>query len=147
MHKEYNTTLLLALKPSRRFKKILVFIYVLALVSGIANALDFAIKINLCVLIGLHYWLTVWRLGTENYTIKYTEALAWELSKGEGFAAIEILKSTVITTQTLFLHFKYRSQPPSIKIANKKTLLILSDALAEEDYRYLIVKLKTTAIK
>jgi len=106
MPKEYNTTLLLALKPSRRFKKILVVIYVLALISSIANALGFAIKISLCVLIGLHYWLTVKRLGAENYTIKYTEALAWELSKGEGFAAIEILKSTVITTQTLFLHFK-----------------------------------------
>lgn len=147
MHKEYNKTLLLALKPSRRFKKILGVIYVLALASCIANALEFSVKISLCVLIGSHYWLTVRRLGAENYTIKYTEALAWELSKGEGFAAIEILKSTVITTQTLFLHFKYRSQPPSIKLANKKTLLILSDALAEEDYRYLIVKLKTTAIK
>ncbi|UOA10793.1 hypothetical protein KKZ03_11105 [Methylobacter sp. S3L5C] len=121
--------------------------HLLALVASIANALGFTIKISLCALIGLHYWLTVRRLRSENHTIKYTEALAWELSKGEGFAAIEILKSTVITTQTLFLHFKYRSQPPSIMLADKKMLLILSDALAEEDYRYLIVKLKTTAIK
>ncbi|MEY3880309.1 MAG: hypothetical protein RIQ94_1104, partial [Pseudomonadota bacterium] len=28
----------------------------------------------------------------------------------------------------------------------KKTLLVLNDALAEEDYRYLIVKLKMTVI-
>ena len=147
MPKEYNATLLLALKSSRRFKKILAFIHVVALVSSIANALDFSIKISLCLLIGLHYWLTVRRWSAENYTIKHTDALAWELSKGDGFTAIEILKSTVITTQTLFLHFKYRSQSPSIKLADKKTLLILSDALAEEDYRYLIVKLKTTAIK
>ncbi|MEY3288869.1 MAG: hypothetical protein RLZZ419_1111 [Pseudomonadota bacterium] len=147
MPKEYNATLLLALKPSKRFKKILTFIYLLALVSSIVNALGFTIKISLCLLIGWHYWLTVRRWNAENYTIKHTEALAWELSKGNGFATIEILKSTVITTQILFLHFKYRSQSPSIKLGDKKTLLILSDALAEEDYRYLIVKLKTAAIK
>ena len=46
-----------------------------------------------------------------------------------------------------FLHFKYRSQAQSMKFAHKKTLLVLSDALADEDYRCLIVKLKTTAIK
>ncbi|MDD1626722.1 MAG: hypothetical protein LUQ26_04495 [Methylococcaceae bacterium] len=147
MPKEYNTTLLLALKPSRRLKKMLVFIHVLALVASIANALGFTVKIGLCALIGLHCWLTVRRLNTENYTIKHTETLGWELSKGGGFASIEILKSTVITTFSLFLHFKYRSQSPSIKLTDKKTLLVLSDALAEEDYRCLIVKLKTTAIK
>ncbi len=147
MPKEYNTTLLLALKPSRRLKKMVVFIHVLALVASVANALGFTVKIGLCALIGLHCWLTVRRLNTENYTIKHTEALGWELSKGGGFTSIEILKSTVITIFSLFLHFKYRSQSPSIKLADKKTLLILSDALAEEDYRCLIVKLKTTAIK
>ncbi len=147
MPKEYKAALLLALKPSRRLKKMLVFIHVLALATGLANSLGFAIKISLCALIGLHCWLTVRRLDTENHTIKYAEALGWELSTGDGFVSIEILKSTVITTFALFLHFKYKSQPPSIRMADKKTLLILSDALAEEDYRCLIVKLKTTAIK
>jgi hypothetical protein len=147
MPKEYKAALLLAIKPSKRLKKMVVFIHVLALATSMANALAFTVKISLCALIGAHYWLSVRRLNAGHYTIKHTEALGWELSEGSDFASIEILKSTVITTFALFLHFKYRSQAQSMKFAHKKTLLVLSDALADEDYRCLIVKLKTTAIK
>jgi hypothetical protein len=73
--------------------------------------------------------------------------LGWEVLEGCDFASIEILKSTVISTQILFLHFKHSSQIQSWKSGHKKTLLVLNDALAAEDYRCLIVKLKTTAIK
>jgi toxin CptA len=147
MPKEYEAPFLLALKPSKRFKQITVFIHVLALIASMANALAFTIKIGLLVLVGLHLWLAFRRLNTPNYTIKHSEALGWELSKGDGFTSIEVLKSTVITTFALFLHFKYRSQSPSMLSTPKKTLLILGDALAGDDYRRLIVKLKTTAIK
>ena len=125
----------------------LVFAHALALGASMANALDFAIKISLFTLIGIHCWLTVRRLNSEHYTIKYTEALGWEVAEGGEFASIGILKSTVITTFALFLHFKYGSQAQSWKSKHKKSFLILNDALAEEDYRCLIVKLKTTAIK
>ena len=73
-----------------------------------ANALAFTIKISLFALIGIHCWLTVRRLKAKHYTIKYTEALGWEVSEGGDFASVEILKSTVITTFALFLHFKYQ---------------------------------------
>jgi toxin CptA len=126
---------------------VVIFVHTLALGASMANALAFAIKISLCALVCIHCWLTVRRLNAEHYTIKHTEALGWEVSEGCDFAPVEILKSTVITTQALFLHFKHGFQAQSWKPAHKKTLLVLSDALAEEDYRRLIVKLKTTAIK
>jgi hypothetical protein len=95
----------------------------------------------------MHCWLTVRRLNTEHYAIKHTEALGWEVSEGGDFAPVEILKSTVTTPFVLFLHFKYSYQAQTGKPGDKKSLLVLRDALNEEDYRCLIVKLKTTAIK
>jgi Membrane-bound toxin component of toxin-antitoxin system len=147
MSKGSKTALLLALKPSRRLKKLVIFVHTVALAASMANALTLGIKLSLFALICINGWLTLRRVNADYYTIKYTEALGWELSEGDGFVSIEILKSTVITTQALFLHFKHRSQEQSWKSVHKKTLLVLNDALAEEDYRCLIVKLKTTSIK
>lgn len=140
--------LLITFRTSERLQKWVIFVHALALLAAsMANALALTVKISLFVLIGIHYRLTVSRLNAENYTIKYTEALGWEISEGADFASIDILKSTVITTQALFLHFKYSFQAQTGKSNHKKTLLVLKDALSDEDYRYLIVKLKTTAIK
>lgn len=147
MPNKYQTALQVTLRPSKRLKKMVVFVHTLALVASMANALAFTIKISLCALICNHLWLAVRRLNAGHYTIKHTETLGWEISEGYGFASIDILKSTVITTQALFLHFKHSPQAQSWKSSHKKTLLVLNDALAEEDYRGLIVKLKTTAIK
>jgi toxin CptA len=124
-----------------------VIVHALALGASMASALPLAIKISLCALIGIQCWLTVRRLNNEHYTIRHTEALGWNVSEGFDFASVEILKSTVFTTVALFLHFKYDSQVQSWKPGHKKTLLVLNDALTEEDYRFLIVRLKTTAIK
>lgn len=124
-----------------------IFVYTLALAASMANALAFPIKGSLFALIGAHCWFTVRRLSSESRSIKHTEVLGWELSEGRGFASIEILKSTVITTRALFLHVKYSAQTQFRRPGYRKTLLVLSDALAEEDYRCLIVKLKTTVIK
>jgi toxin CptA len=142
-----ESSLLLTIKPSKRLKKVVIFVHTLALGASMANALVFAIKIGLCASICIHCWWTVKRLTAERYAIKHTEALGWEVSEGCDFASVEILKSTVITTFVLFLHFKLGSQAQPWKSSHKKTLLVLNDALAEEDYRCLIVKLKTTAIK
>jgi len=147
MSDKSESSLLLTIKPSKRLKKTVIFVHTLALGASMANALVLTIKISLFALICMHCWLTVRRLNAEHYTIKHTEALGWEVSDGCGFASVEILKSTVITTFALFLHFKHNSQAQSWKPGHKKTLLVLNDALAGEDYRCLIVKLKTTALK
>ena len=147
MSDKFESDLLLTLKPSKRLKKMVVFIHTLALGASMANALAFAIKISFFAIICINLWLSVRRLNLEYYTIKHTEAFGWEVSEGLAFASVEILKSTVITAQALFLHFKYGSQEQSRTSGHKKTLLVLNDALAGEDYRCLIVKLKTTALK
>ena len=139
--------LLLTIKPSRRLKMTVIVIHALALGAGMANALALTVKVGLVALICGHCWRTVRRLNAEHYTLKHTGASGWQIAEGNDVAPVEILKSTVMTTFALFLHFNYRSQAQSGTIGPKKTRLILNDALADEDYRWLIVKLKTTAIK
>ena len=141
------SSLIIKLGLSKRLKKLVILVHIIALGAIMANALATTMKISLLTLSCLHYWLSVRRLKAKYYTIKYTEALGWELSEGGDFAPIEILASTVITTHALFLHFKYRSQAQSLKFSRKKFLLVLDDALDDEDYRWLVVKLKTTTIK
>lgn len=147
MPKASNAALLFAIKPSKRLKRLVIIVHALALLASMANALVFSVKISLWVLIGLHYRFTGRRLTAKKVTVKYSESLGWELSEGVGFASIEILKSTVITTFALFLHYKYSSQSLLGMSGHKKTLLVSNDALTDKDYRHLIVKLKTTAIK
>ncbi|MDD5321483.1 MAG: hypothetical protein PHD43_12875 [Methylococcales bacterium] len=138
--------MLLKIKSSKSLKKMVLFVHALALGACIANALAIAVKISLFSVICIHLWLTIRRLNVEKYTIKHTDAFAWEISEGNGFASIDILKSTAITTFVLFLHFKSRSQN-GLKPDAKKTLLVLKDTLTDDDYRYLVVTLKTTIIK
>ncbi|MGR9013688.1 MAG: protein YgfX [Gammaproteobacteria bacterium] len=135
MAKKHEPTLLVELKPSKRLKRLLVVIHLLALGSSLANALPVVVKLILTAGINLHLWLTIKQLPSKRYIIKHTEAFGWEISDGSDFEPIQILNSTVTTVFAIFLHFN--------KNTHKQSLLIINDALAEDDYRRLIVRLKT----
>ncbi|WP_432740375.1 protein YgfX [Methylobacter sp. G7] len=139
MAKKHEASLLVELKPSKRLKQLLVVMHTLALASSIANALPVAVKLALSTGICIHFWGTVKRLTKKSYNIKHTEKFGWEISDGNDFESIQILNSTVITVFAIFLHFN--------KNAQKQSLLILNDALTEDDYRRLIVRLKTAGKK
>lgn len=139
MSKKYDPSLLLELKSSKRLKRLLISAHVLALSACLANALPLAIKLSLMAGIGLHLGIVVKRLNDSMQTIRYTETSGWEISKDDDFEPIRILNSTVVTVYAIFLHVIIQS-------AGKKNIVILSDALSEDDYRSLIVKLRTTVI-
>jgi hypothetical protein len=82
MHKNHNTSLLLTFKRSNRVKYLLVFVHVLALLVGIGNTLPLMVKISLCILSGMHFWVIVRYLKVSNYSISYSEALGWRFSEG-----------------------------------------------------------------
>jgi toxin CptA len=147
MSQGFEPSLLLELKPSRRLIKMLVFAHVLALVAITANALAWFVKAGLCVGVCTSGWLTVKQVNARHYAIRQSDALGWQLTEGTDWLPIDILQSTVITRFALFLHFKHSFHTQSWLFNREKAWLILSDALAEEDYRWLIVKVKTTAIK
>lgn len=139
MLKKHEPSLLFELKPSKRLKRLLIVIHALALGSSIANALPITIKLALLTGICMHLRFTTKHLTSEQYKIKHTEALGWEISDGNDFEPIQILNSTVITVFAIFLHFTNN--------AHKQSVLIVNDALSEDDYRRLIVRLKTAAKK
>jgi toxin CptA len=139
MQKTYQLPLLLTLNCSKRLTWFIKFIHVLALVAGVMNSLPVIIKGVLLLAIGSHFYFQLKKLKSQQYTIKHSETLGWELADGDDFAVIQILPSTVISIFAVFLQFEKENQ-------SKQSLVILSDALAEDDYRRLIVTLKTTDI-
>ncbi|WP_442499567.1 protein YgfX [Methylobacter sp. sgz302048] len=137
MSKKYDPSLLLELKPSKRLKQLLIFAHVLALGACLAAALPLAIKLALLAGIGLHCWGVIRRLNDFRQIIRYTEASGWEILDGDDFEPVRVINSTVITVYVIFLQVIRQN-------AGKKTIIVLNDALSEDDYRFLIVKLRTS---
>lgn len=133
--KKHEPSLLLELNPSKRLKQLLVAVHVLALGSSIANALPIVVKLLLPIGICIHLYFIIKRLKDRRYSIKHTEISGWEISDGNGFEQVQILDSTVITVFAIFLHFHHK--------ARRQSVLIVNDALTEDDYRRFIVRLKT----
>lgn len=135
MSRKHESPLLLELQPSTRLRWLLTAMHLLALIASIANALAVIVKLVLVVGIGLHLYFLLTRLKNEQYTIRHSEASGWEIADGDEFRPIQILDSTVIALPAIFLHYK--------KNAQKQSVLIANDALSEDNYRRLIVRLKT----
>jgi hypothetical protein len=133
--RKHESPLLVELRPSRRLKQLLAVMHLLALASSIANALPDIVKLALVIGIGLHFYFALTRLKSEQYAIRHSETSGWEIASGNDFKPVQILNSTVITLFAIFLHFD--------KNAHKQSVLIVNDALSEDDYRRLIVRLKT----
>ncbi len=135
MPKKHESPILVELKPSQQLKQLLVVMHVLAIGSSLANALPIAVKLVLLTGIFLHLWFVIQRLKNQQCKIKHSEASGWELANDNDYKPIQILNSTVITVFAIFLHFN--------KNAHKQAVLIVNDELSEDDYRRLIVRLKT----
>jgi hypothetical protein len=137
LSKKHEFPLLVELQPSRRLKQVLAVMHLLALASSIANALPIIVKLALAIGIGLHFYFALTRLKSEQYAIRHSETSGWEIASSNDFKPVQILSSTVITLFAIFLHFN--------KHTHKQSVLIVNDALSEDDYRRLIVRLKTAS--
>jgi fucose permease len=131
--KKHGAPFVAELKPSKNLQRLIIVIHVIALSAGIVNSLPMVVKLTLAALIGLNFKINFPQSKIEQRKIRYTENLGWEISDGGDFVAVAILKSTVVTTVFIFL-----------QMHNKPTILIANDALREDDYRQLIVKLRMT---
>lgn len=139
MLNKHEPLLLVELKASKQLKRFLVVMHVLALGSSIANALPFIVKLALLIAICMHFGFINKHLKNEQCKIKHTEALGWEISYGNDLKPIQILNSTVVSVFVILLHFADN--------AHKRSVLIVNDALSEDEYRRLIVRLKTAGKK
>ncbi len=135
MPKKQEAPLFVTFKPSQKSTQLLIVLHLLALGSSIANALPLVFKLVLLTGIFVHFWFILKGTEAMHYQLTHSEGSGWELTDDNDIEAIEILNSTVITTFAIFLHFK--------KNAKRQSLLILNDMLTEDEYRRLIVRLKT----
>ncbi len=120
-----------ALKPSRIFQRLNLCLHLIAFSACLANALSIQLKLLISVLVIVSFIGTRRTLNSESRIIKLTDKSGWGLISQNSNDAIEILGSSVITTFAIFLHLK-----------NKVPLVIFHDAMNEEAFRQLIVKLK-----
>ena len=131
--KKHGAPFVAELKSSRKLQRLVIVIHLIALGASAVNALPLVVKLAIAILISVNFKINFPRLKIEQRKIRYTEKLGWEISEGGDFEAVEILKSTVVTTFFIFLQMQ-----------GKPTILIANYALSEDDYSRLIVKLKTT---
>ncbi|MGZ5051217.1 MAG: protein YgfX [Methylobacter sp.] len=138
MSNKTEPLLSMELKPSKRLMQLLAVIHALAIGASIANALPAAVQLMLVAGVATHlYWLNQ-RIKAEQYSIKHSDALGWEIRDNDEFKPVQILGSTVITTFAIFLHISADGR--------KQSLIIVNDALSADDYRRLIVRLKTAGL-
>lgn len=117
--------------------------HALALTAAWTNALPMVYKLFLATGIAGHLYVAFKRLEKAQPAIKYAEASGWEITDGDKFESVEILNSTVLTIHAIWLHVKKQNNLGFFS-NSKKTILIVSDALDEDDFSRLIVRLKTS---
>jgi len=144
VHKQ-QPPLSLKLKSSARLKQAVALIHLIAAAACIYNALAVTIQISLFTVVVIHFYDLIKRLNITSAKIKYSEMAGWEISEtDEQFASVQILTTTVTTTFAVILHYQYES---ILSRKATKTLLVMHDALPKNDFRRLLVSLKTTKNK
>jgi toxin CptA len=139
MSKQDEVLLMLDLKPSKWLKRTLALLHVIALIASIVNSLIISVKLGLCIGVCAHYWRVISSQTKPHYQIRHSDRSGWQVSSKNGIDSVEILKSSIITIFFIILHIKSQ-------YTDKLTILVVFDALSDDDYRRLIVQLKTTGI-
>ena len=127
-----TTSLQLTIQPSKHLNYFLLGIHGLTLIACLTNDLNIIIKVLLLFSVIAHYYH--FYQNQHPHELIYTTS--WQYTKNQQTFDITPLPSTVITPFAIFLQFKQQNR--------FQTLFIPHDALSKDDYRHLIVKLKTT---
>lgn len=140
MPKQHQPELQVILTPSPRLKQWLCIIHGLSWLACLIAAVPMSIKISLMLGVGGHfYW--IWRnLKTYHWPIRHTDSLGWQAQINHQWTPIKVLDSTVLTPLIIFLHFTDSHH-------KKHAIPVFSDTLAQDQYRQLIVRLKTSQAK
>jgi hypothetical protein len=122
------------LRPSRLLLRVNAITHLLASVAVQITPLVWAIQSAMVGLIAVSFVFYHRQHSRENRSISYNAASGWQVMQNGIAKALLVETSTVVTPLATFLHAKHA---PAI--------LIVHDALDENDYRQLVVKLKITA--
>jgi hypothetical protein len=117
-----------------------VLTFFLSFCATLINSLAVEIKVAMTLLICINCWFVIKKYSQQRFQISYSEASGWQYSNNEDFFAIEILRATVLTIFIVILHIQRQNK-------HKLSILIVNEAVDEDEYRRFLVKLKTTINK
>lgn len=138
--------ILLTLMPSIMWSRGVLCLIGLAGYASLVSALPIEIKTLLAVILFFCFIKIYNKPFLSCKQLKYSVATGWSVAADEEFELIHVLPSSVLTKYAVFLQIRYLVTT-NRRRAGVKTLVIPKDALSEEDFRCLIVKLKCTIIK
>jgi hypothetical protein len=105
----------------------------------LANGLAIELKLLLIATVGIHFSLIYPRFQQQIVTIKHQESSGWAIDD----VAVRVLASTTLCQFVVFLNFINQSKPRS----RPQSVLVFCDALNEDDFRQLVVRLKISFIQ
>jgi hypothetical protein len=130
----------IGVQTSPRLKQFIGIVHGLAIFAVLITDIATITRGCLLVLLILHASRMIIQLQKERYQVKYSTDFGWQLAENDNdFSSVTVLHSTVLIPMISFLHLKKLN-------GQQKMLLILPDMLANDVYRQLIVRLKTTVI-
>ena len=139
--------LLVECTASKRLLRVVWFLHIIVLLAIIFNGLAVLVKLILGLLVLVHLKFALRPTQNSHTSIRYSESRGWEFLVDNVSKPVDVLKSTVITTQVVFLHFNDKSLSQGLTWQRKRVFLLLNDMLSEQDYRHLVVKVRMTVIK
>ena len=116
----------------------LIITHSLAAFASLTNALPWIYKLIALITVGLSLFLSLRRYHYcyNPYCIRYNKASNWQLAITKAdFQTLTILPSSVITVWLMVLHVR-------VENGNHYNLVIMNDALIDQNYRALAVTLK-----
>lgn len=132
--------------PSSLLVKWLVILHSLAVIVAIFTPFPIIYKTITIVLVLVSLATSIKKeRGSKGFILRYTTAFGWEISdSNQSFKSIEILPSTVLTTYMIFLH--HRIDDSGINKQKNKAIMIVKDALIDDDFRRLRVELRISGL-
>lgn len=136
MARQQEPDLWLNLKPSKWLQSITLGAHLLAMAACSLTALAISLKAAVMIGIAIHAIHALQQAKNTAVTLQHSHAGGWTL----GGEAVSVSASSTISPYAVFLHLNGLKN----KRYNHKTLLVFYDALTEDDFRQLIVRLKTS---
>jgi len=114
-------------------------VHLMASISLLVLTVNFELKLSLLLLVycSLLFHGYRYQAGYYQFILKYTNEFSWQLVEKDQGVAVQILGSSVINSIFIVLHVQLSGQ--------RRSLLILNDAVSTDNYRQLKVFLKITS--
>ena len=140
MNKKFSVSFEWPIKVSVIQRRLLLVVHVFALAALLVSAIVPLYKtlLVLSIVISGHVYWRAYGPSNEAYKVRYTDAFGWELSVSNQYRPIRILKSTVLTTWVIVLHYQMDDK--------KRYCAIYNDALSKEGFCRLTAQLKIAGL-